>query len=183
VKNGMTEATDGKPCRGQNRQAQFRAGTGNPQKPFMTSRESPQRTASKPSVQPNEVLQSQSQCDSVNALLVAHPASRTVLRHLVYFVAAYRKSGAAVFDSLRLDVLKQALLQLHLAAPDNPPANIRVLARQMGAAVARRSGLGGRPAHSDARPSDLMSGEQMMVSEGRMSDFVRLADKSAKPDG
>lgn len=149
----------------------------------MTSREIPQRTASKGSAQPKEVLGTHSQCDAIDALLVAHPASRTVLRHLVYFAASYRTSGAAVFDSLRLDVLKQALLQLHLAAPDNPPANIQSLERQMDAAVARRSGPRGSLVRSNAQPSDLIGGERMLVSEGRMSDFVRLADKSAKTDG
>jgi hypothetical protein len=148
----------------------------------MTSRDSPPRIGSKPAAPPSEVLDAGSLCNAIDVLLVAHPASRTVLRHLVYFVAAFRKGGAAVFDSLRRDVLEQALQQLQLAAPDNPPANIRALAQQMTAALARRSAPGRKPTHTDYRPSDMMSGERMSVAEGSMSDFVRLADKSTKPD-
>jgi len=148
----------------------------------MTSSGKPQHSAGTPSAPANLALDSQSVCNEVDALLIAHPESRNVLRHLAYFAASLSKSGTAAIESTRLDVLKQALEQLLLVASDEPSTNLQLLAQRMGESIARREGPARPLMQANNQLADLMDGQKMVVSEGRMSDFVRLAGASAQHD-
>jgi hypothetical protein len=146
----------------------------------MTSSAPPQPSTGLPPAQAKPSQEFRDLSDALHVLLQAHPASRAVLRHLAYFAATFRKTGYAALDGVPLDVLTQALSQLQIAASDKAPSNVQMLALRMENALARREAQVRKVSRSNGLPSDLMSGERMVVSEGRMSDFVRLAEGRAK---
>jgi hypothetical protein len=146
----------------------------------MTSSAPPQRSTGLPSAQAKPSQEERDVSDALQVLLDAHPASRVVLRHLTYLAATFRRTGYAALDGMPLDVLGQALTQLQIAASDQAPSSVQMLALRMENAAARREALVRKASRADGAPSDILSDERMMVSEGRMSDFIRLAEGPAK---
>ena len=104
--------------------------------------------------------------------LNARPNNREVLRHLVFFESALAKQGLRALDDTPLKTLRKAHDQLQLLADPVASRDLTDLVCRMAKAILRRT------ADVDALlDADISRPGTLEVSEGRLSDFVMLADE------
>ena len=104
--------------------------------------------------------------------LNARPNNREVLRHLVFFESALAKQGLRALADTLLKTLRKAHDQLQLLADPVASRDLTDLVCRMAKAILRRT------ADVDALlDADISRPGTLQVSEGRLSDFVMLADE------
>jgi hypothetical protein len=103
-------------------------------------------------------------------LLLRHPDSRLVLKHLAVVERMLRKRGDRVFAEAPVDLLRAALRQLEALVKDWSPKGLAELRSRLSVAVIEREAQG-----EDRREAPLLSGlldeQRLKVSEASESDF------------
>ena len=115
--------------------------------------------------------------DELKALLNRCPGARQVLPHLAGVEQALKTQGLVAFDSLPPRVLQRAATQLESVLAEPVSAPIADLRSRLGVAL-RNHEKAELAASRRAAPSSFLVDEKLQVSEGSVSDFMKVMEES-----
>ena len=115
--------------------------------------------------------------DELKALLNRCPGARQVLPDLAGVEQALKTQGLVAFDSLPPRVLQRAATQLESVLAEPVSATIAELRSRLGVAL-RNHEKAELAASRRAAPSSFLVDEKLQVSEGSVSDFMKVMEES-----
>lgn len=110
-------------------------------------------------------------------LLSRCPGAREVLPHLAGVEHALKTQGLAAFDTLPPRVLQRAAAQLESVVTEPVNAGIAELRSRLGVALKNHE-KAEQAASRRAAPSSFLVDEKLQVSEGSVSDFMKVMEES-----
>ena len=115
--------------------------------------------------------------DELKALLNRCPGARQVLPHLAGVEQALKTQGLGAFDSLPPRVLQRAATQLESVLTEPVSAAIAELRSRLGVALKNHE-KAELAASRRAAPSSFLVDEKLQVSEGSVTDFMKVMEES-----
>jgi hypothetical protein len=134
--------------------------------PAAAARETQARTAAEESL---DLMRAE-----LTGLLDKHKASRRTLPHLAGLERALKTRGAAAFGKLSERVLSQALHQLEALMTTRGGTGLADLRARLVVAVTAIERVEAAKAR-DAGPTSFLADHKLQVSEGSITDFMRIA--------
>jgi hypothetical protein len=120
-----------------------------------------------------DVSRSSGMQQALKAVLDQNPDHRHVLRHLVYFEAAFKRKRMRVLNELPIEVLQKALDQFEMLVSDWSHEGLSTLRSRMSLALIQRGKLAAQ--HSTGQsPSDFHVEHKMSVEEASVSRFMAV---------